>query len=347
MNNHTHRRCCQFVPTAIIEKLPIDESDVELTKFFYEHRQFLLENPDIKYKRATHKEVRNLYDSANQYKFSDTPIATDEQIHSQRPSNYPALQLANRAYDYFHNKFDMESFDNRNTPVDVHINFGQKYNNAFWDGKRMVFGTGDGTYFNTFLVQNVFTHEFTHAITENLCGLKYENQSGALNEHLSDVYAVCLDQQILKQKPSEGTWIIGEGVFNTAKINAKGLRTFKNELAYDDRLIGKDPQPKHMKDFKNLPNTDKGDWGGVHINSGIPNRAFYEFCNLAETELGGDEIINKSYKAPAQIWFATYPRIKPDNQFKEFALDTISVCKRIHPQLENQLKKAWQIVGVL
>ena len=101
-----------------------------------------------------------------------------------------------------------------------------------------------------------------------------------------------------------------------------------------------------MKDFKVLPNTDKGDWGGVHINSGIPNRAFYEFCMLVETELG-DERVNYSWNAPAQIWFATYKRIKPNTQFKEFAQATISVCKRIHPQLAGQIKKAWQIVGVI
>jgi Zn-dependent metalloprotease len=341
---------CKIIPDNILDKLPEqDKEDIDLDIFFREHRQFLLANPELKKPRrkVSHKEIRNLYDSKNQYGYTTTPIATDEQIHSSKESQYPALQLANKTYDFFHNKFDLESFNNENAPIDVHINFGQKYNNAFWDGKRMVFGNGDGTYFNTFLIQNVFTHEFCHAITEYQCGLVYENQPGALNEHLSDVYAVCLDQLILKQKPTAATWLIGEGVFNTTKLpGAKALRSFKNELAYDNPTIGKDPQPKHMKDYKNLPNTDKGDWGGVHINSGILNRAFYEFCILAEKEKG-DERVNYSWNAPAKIWFGTYPRIKPLTQFKEFALDTISVTKRIHPQLETQIKKAWQIVGVL
>lgn len=341
------RHICNYVPNNIIEKLPIDEADIELSKFFHQNRKFLLANPELK-KRGikTHKETRNLFDSKNQYTFTEKPIATDEQIHSSKPSAYPPLQLANKAYDFFHYKFNMESFDNENTPIDVHINFGDKYNNAFWDGKRMVFGNGDGKYFNTFLIQNVFTHEFTHAITEYKCGLKYENQSGALNEHLSDVFAVCVDHINTGQKPSAASWIIGEGVFNTKLLNAKGLRTFKNELAYDDKLIGKDPQPKHMSNYKNLPNTDKGDWGGVHINSGIPNRAFYEFCMLAETEKG-DERVNYSWNAPAQVWFNTYKKINPDTEFQEFAIATVSVCKRIHPQLVDQLKKAWQIVGIL
>ena len=84
----------------------------------------------------------------------------------------------------------------------------------------MVFGTGNGKYFNTFLTQNVFTHQFTHAITEFKCGLKYENQSGALNEHLFDIFAVCGDHIIIGQ-PSEATWLIGETVFNTNLINVK------------------------------------------------------------------------------------------------------------------------------
>lgn len=346
---HILKHICKIIPDDILDKLPEqDKADIDLDIFIRENRQFLLANPELKKPRRkiTHKEIRNLYDSQNQYGYTTTPVATDEQIHSSKESKFPALQLANKTYDFFHNQFKLESFDNDGAPIDVHVNFGQKYNNAFWDGKRMVFGNGDGTYFNTFLTQNVFTHELSHAVTEYQCGLKYENQSGALNEHLSDVFAVCIDQQILKQKSSQASWLIGEGVFNTAKINAKALRTFKNELAYDDKLIGKDQQPKHMSNFKNLPNTSDGDWGGVHINSGIPNRAFYEFCVLAETEIG-DERMNSSWKAPLSVWFSTYPRIKPNTQFKEFALDTISVTKRIHPQLEKQIRKAWNIVGVI
>jgi Zn-dependent metalloprotease len=350
------RKCCKIIPDDILEKIGDKEENKELSKYLKENREFLQDNPKTlttlkkKYFKSTHKEIRRLFDSQNTLKYSTEPIAVDEQIHSSKPSKYPALELANKVYDYFHNKFDLESWDNKNSPIDVHINFGNKYNNAFFDGLRMVFGNGDGTYFNPFLTQNIFTHEITHGITQTMVakgqGLNYENQEGALNEHISDVFAVALDQKILKQKPSVASWLIGEGIFNPAKIKAKGLRTFKNELAYDDKLIGKDPQPKHMKDFKVLPNNEKGDWGGVHTNSGIPNRAFYEFCVLAETEVG-DERINYSWNAPSQIWFKTYNRLEPNTQFIEFAKDTISVAKRIHPQLVEQLKKAWKTVGVL
>jgi Zn-dependent metalloprotease len=353
---------CQIIPNTILKNLKKEgenynnnnnneEQQEDLSNFIRETRAYLLEHPKLKaaiaaktYKKTTHKETRRLFDDANKYKFATAPIATDEQMHSSKPSQHQPLELANIVYDYFHNRFDIESFDNKNSPIDVHVNFGSKYNNAFWDGFRLVFGTGDGTYFNTFLTQNILTHEFVHGITEHQCGLKYENQSGALNEHYSDVFAVCLDQRIKKQKPTEASWVIGEGIF-TSKINAKGIRTFKPELAYDDRLLGKDPQPWHMKNYVNLPNTDDGDYGGVHYNSKICNHAFYLFCLKAEKEVG-DERINYSWRAPAEIWFNTYKRLEPDTEFKQFAYDTISVCKRIHPQLTEVLKQAWREVGL-
>lgn len=354
---------CNFVPSTIIQKLPTaSEADKELDDFFHKIRQYLVTHPkerkqqQKKYqelmavgaakarRKILHLETRRLYDSQNKYVHTDTPIAVEEQIHSAKPSANKAMQFTNIAYDFFHNKCKLESFDNKSTPIDVSINFGNKYNNAFWDGKRLSFGNGDGTYFNSFLLQSVLTHELAHAVTEYQSGLSYEGQAGALNEHLSDVFAVCVDQQQLKQKPTEASWVIGEGLF-TSRIKGKGIRTFKNELAYDDPVIGKDPQPKFMKNYKNLPNDEDHDYGGVHVNSGILNHFFYNFCILAETEVG-DETINHSYKAPMQVIFNTYPRIKPNNTFKEYALDTISVCKRTNPQLLNQIKKAWKIVGL-
>lgn len=356
------KKCCKIIPDDILKKIAEEEGntekteiDKELSTFVREFRHELQDKPTVKKKlvedvkkKVTHKEVRRLFDSKNVYGFSTDPIAVDEQVNSSKPSAYHPLQLANIVYDYFDTRFGLESYDNANAPIDIHINFGNKYNNAFWDGLRMVFGNGDGKYFNSFTTQNIFTHEFTHAITENLCGLKYENQSGALNEHYSDVFAVCVDQKVNgRQKPSAASWIIGEGLFNQAKIKGKGLRSFKNEKAYENTIIGTDPQPKHMKDYQNLPNDEDGDYGGVHINSGIPNRAFYEFCIKAEKEVG-DEPINYSWRAPATIWFETYRRINPDTQFREFAFDTIAVCKKIHPQLVKVLKDAWTAeVGVL
>lgn len=269
---------------------------------------------------------------------------TDQQVHSSAPSTNEILQLSNLAYDFFHNKFDLESFDNKNSPIDIHINYGEKYNNAFYDGIQLVFGNGDGEYFKSFLLQDILTHELTHAVTDHQCGLVYEKQSGALNEHLSDVFAICLNQRLKKEKASTSSWVLGEGIF-TDRINGKGIRTFKNEPAFDDPVLGKDDQPKHMNGYLDLPNTDEGDYGGVHANSGILNHAFHNFCIMTETEVS-DEWTNRSWKAPLEIWFDTYPKIKPISSFRNFAYSTVKVTKDTHPELQTQILKAWESVGI-
>jgi len=348
----THK--CYFVPKQLIEKLPtkkkieeqkgIDDSLRDRRKNFLKHpveRNSILA---VMRKKTTHKEVRRLFDSKNSYNLTDEPIITDTQTHSSAPSANDALQLANLAYDFFHDKFHQESFDGKNSPIDIHINYGKKYNNAFYDGLQLVFGNGDGKYFRTFLTIDILMHELTHAVTDHNCGLVYENQPGALNEHLSDVFAMALKQRRLRERASQASWVVGEGIF-TGSIKGNGIRTFKNEPAFNDPVLGLDDQPKHMDNYMDLPNSDEGDYGGVHINSGIPNRAFYEFCLMAEKEVS-DEWVNRSWKAPLEIWFDTYRRINPNTDFRKFAYATVRATKSLHPQLQTQILKAWESVGI-
>jgi len=334
MNNHY---CCQIVPNYLLKKLG-KKTQVVKSHMFRSKRKFLLNNPEFRLiPKKTHQETRRLFDSQNTESFNTKPIATDKQIHSTEPSKYPALELANKVYDYFHNDFNMESWDNNNSTVDVHIHYGYKYDNAFWDGEKMTFGDGDGEYFKTFLLQNIFTHEYAHAITETNSGLIYENQAGALNESLSDVFAVCLDQKIKNETPDKASWLIGEGIF-TKKVKGKALRTFKDELAYNDPEIGVDEQPKNMRNYQDLPNTEDSDYGGVHVNSGILNHAFYQFCMISNL---------KSFEQPQKIWFQTYKLIKPNTNFNQFAKATLTTTKKVYPNLQTSLKDAWNKVGII
>ncbi|SQI22331.1 Extracellular minor metalloprotease precursor [Salmonella enterica subsp. arizonae] len=135
----------------------------------------------------------------------------------------------------------------------------------------MVFGDGDGEIFNRFTSSiDVVAHELTHGVTETEAGLIYFGQSGALNESLSDVFGSLVKQFHLQQTAGQADWIIGEGLLAKG-INGKGLRSMAAPgTAYDDPLLGKDPQPAHMQNFIKT----REDNGGVHLNSGIPNRAF-------------------------------------------------------------------------
>ncbi|VFS43832.1 zinc metalloprotease [Enterobacter cancerogenus] len=202
----------------------------------------------------------------------------------------------------------------------------------------MVFGDGDGEIFNRFTIAiDVVAHELSHGVTETEAGLIYFEQSGALNESLSDVFGSLVKQYHLKQTADQADWLIGEGLLADG-INGKGLRSMAEPgTAYNDPLLGKDPQPGHMKDFIKT----REDNGGVHLNSGIPNRAFY----LAATALGG-----YAWEKAGYAWYDTVcdRSLTQDADFAAFAQLTIAHGeKRSGSDVGAAIKEAWEQVGVL
>src|SRR5262249_14484518 len=152
------------------------------------------------------------------------------------------------------------------------VHYDQDFDNAFWDGEQMVFGDGDNIIFVGFTKAiDVIGHELTHGVTQFTADLEYKFQSGALNESMSDVFGSLVKQYHNNQDAASADWLIGSGILAPG-INGKALRSMSDPgSAYDDpKLGGKDPQPAHMDDFVKLPQSE--DQGGVHINSGIPNR---------------------------------------------------------------------------
>src|SRR5262249_6826367 len=148
-------------------------------------------------------------------------------------------------------------------------------------------------YFNRFTISvDIMGHELTHGVTAYTAGLIYQGQSGALNESISDVFGSMVKQFALSQTVATADWLIGAGIF-TPKVNGVALRSMKEPgTAYNDPVLGKDPQPADMAHYVNT----SSDNGGVHINSGIPNRAFY----LTAVALGGN-----SWDRAGRIWYAT------------------------------------------
>ncbi len=195
------------------------------------------------------------------------------------------------------------------------VHYQRNYDNAFWNGAQLVFGDGDGRTFDRFTKPvDVLGHELTHAVTEHTAGLVYEGQSGALNESVSDVFASCLKQRLLGQDAVAGDWLIGAGLFLPG-VQARALRDMAHPgTAYDDPVLGKDPQPGHMDDY--VDTTD--DHGGVHLNSGIPNRAF----QLAATAIGGS-----SAEGAGRIWYAALTGgLSSRADFAAFAAATVAAA---------------------
>jgi hypothetical protein len=231
----------------------------------------------------------------------------------------------------FSEVYGRDSYDDAGATVVATVHYQRDYDNAFWNGAQLVFGDGDGETFDRFTKPvDVLGHELTHAVTEHTAGLVYEGQSGALNESVSDAFAACLKQRLLAQDAVAGDWLIGAGLFLPG-VQARALRDMAHPgTAYDDPVLGRDPQPGHMDDY--VDTTD--DHGGVHLNSGIPNRAF----QLAAVAIGGS-----AAEGAGRIWYAALTGGLPSRtDFAGFASATVAAAGAHADQVEE----AWRTVGV-
>jgi hypothetical protein len=236
--------------------------------------------------------------------------------------------------------YGRNSLDGLGMPMLATVHYGRDYANAFWDGTQMVFGDGDGRYFRRFTASlDVIGHELAHGVTELTAGLTYRGQPGALNESVSDVFGALVRQRLLGQRADEADWLIGADLF-TDSVRGVALRSMAAPgTAYDDPVLGRDPQPAHMDDY--VVTTD--DNGGVHINSGIPNRAFH----LAATAVGG-----WAWEMVGRTWYAvlTGPGIRADCDFATFAALTVAAAQAEHgtgSAVARAVESAWERVGVL
>ncbi len=230
----------------------------------------------------------------------------------------------------FREVYGRASYDDHDARVLATVHYERDYDNAFWDGSRLVFGDGDGRIFDRFTKPvDVLAHELTHAVTEHAAGLVYRGQSGALNESVSDVFASCLKQRLLGQDAADGDWLIGAGLF-VAGIHGTALRSMATPgTAYDDPVLGKDPQAGHLDGY--VDTTD--DNGGVHLNSGIPNHAF----QLAAVAIGGS-----AAEGAGRIWYAALALVRPDADFAAFAAATVAAAG----DRAAAVRVAWAEVGV-
>jgi Zn-dependent metalloprotease len=255
---------------------------------------------------------------------------------------YEGLGITARFYKA---AFDRNSLDGKGMALIGSCHFLESdepmgYNNAFWNGKQMVFGDGDGIVFD-YLTDSldVIAHELTHGFVQYSSELRYWTQSGALNESVADVFACMVEQWHTNQTADQADWILGQTLFPVA-YKGIALRSLRSGKAFvDDPVMGTDPQPKHMKDLYTGPK----DSGGVHINSGIPNHAFY----LAATTIGGF-----SWEKVGKVWYKTMVsgRVPNTCDFKTFANITVDIAEKVFPgdgSVKSAIGDAWVHVGVL
>ncbi len=287
---------------------------------------------------ATGTSRREVYDSAT---------STNQRVTLVRPEGSPetkdvevinAYDSAGQVRSYYRQVLNRDSIDNRALDLVLNVHYGVQYNNAFWDGDEMTFGDGDGVIFSGFARSlDVVAHELAHGVTQYAAGLVYQDEAGALNEHFSDVFGTAITQWVSKESPEDADWLIGDEIMGP-DLYGEALRSMRHPgTAYDNPILGKDPQPAHYADRY----TGTGDNGGVHINSGIPNRAFY----LAATELGDTQVA-------ARIWYHALHFLGTESTFVQAAAQVadsarILVKAGVVPKGAAQIVRgSWRAVGV-
>lgn len=284
--------------------------------------------------------MRTIYDCRKQPSRSRAKVARTERSGPSKDATVnQAFDGLGQTRDFYKEIYRRNSIDDRGMRLEGFVHYDEMYNNAFWDGRCMVFGDGDGVLFTDFTKSlDVIGHELAHGVTEFTAGLAYHNESGALNESVSDVFGSLVKQWTLKQSADQADWLIGAEIF-TPKLKADALRSMKAPgTAYDNPEMGKDPQPDHMDRYVKKPDTQRGDWGGVHINSGIPNKAFY----LTAVGIGGN-----AWEAPGHIWYEALLASNANTNFRQFAETTVLKAAQLYSSKEaGAVSQAWARVGL-
>lgn len=234
-----------------------------------------------------------------------------------------------KTYDYYFINHGRNSLDNAGFKLLSYINYGVNYNNAFWDGLRMTYGSGGG---GGFIGLDICGHEVTHGLTENTANLIYSYESGALNESYSDIFGNSIE---FYGKPATATWVLGESI--------GGIRNMANPNAFAD------PDTYLGTNWY----TGTGDNGGVHTNSGVSNYWYYLLVNGGS---GTNDISNSftvssiGWTAASRIAFrALTVYYTPSTNYANARILSIQAAKDLYGNCSNevvQVTNAWYAVGV-
>jgi Zn-dependent metalloprotease len=246
-----------------------------------------------------------------------------------------------QTWNFYNDIFKRNSIDNEGMALVNSIHYGKKYKNAMWNGRQMVYGDGDKIVFDSFTADiDIIAHELAHAVTQYTANFNYENQPGALNESFSDVFGIMVKQYALQQDVDASNWLIGENILIGKEFAIRSL--IAPGTAYVNHPIwGDDPQPATMNKFVKLRNNAKGDWGGVHYNSGIPN---FAFC-MAAKEAGGF-----SWDTVGKVWYAALTEsLKADADFETAKKATILQASKLfgkNSKVHKAVIKGWKAAKV-
>ena len=174
---------------------------------------------------------------------------------------------AEKTYDYWFTVHGRNSYNNAGAAIKSYVHYSNAYDNAYWNGSVMTYGDGSGTYFDILTSIDVAAHEIGHAVCSSTANLAYKNESGAMNEALSDIWGACIEYFAA---PTKQRWLIGEDIERRAGHLA--LRSMSNPKS--------EGQPDtyggiNWTSQTRCRPTSNNDQCGVHNNSGVLNHWFY------------------------------------------------------------------------
>ena len=290
------------------------------------------------------KKDRRVYDARQTDQLPGNLVRSEGQAKIADAAVNEAFDGAGDTYDFYYKIFERNSLDDNGMTLisSVHVaevdDNGQlvAMNNAFWDGEQMAYGDGDGVVFRRFTGSlDVIGHELTHGVESFTSNLEYRAQPGALNEHFADVFGILIRQwKNGETSAKKANWVVGAEVL-VPKNTRRGIRDMENPgtAFVNDPDLGTDPQPATMAKIYTGPR----DRQGVHINSGIPNRAFV----LAAQSIGG-----KAWDVTGRIWYKTMLRLTKTSQFLDCATVSVEVATTEGAAAKNAVKAAWKKVGI-
>ncbi len=284
------------------------------------------------------KPERKVYDAQQRRRLPGTLARAEGDAKSSDADVNRAYDGSGETFKLYLKVYQRHSLDGQGMPLISSVHYSKSYNNAFWDGEQMAYGDGDGTLFRSFTRSlTVIGHELSHGVVQFSGGFVYRDQSGALNESFCDVFGALTLQYKKKQRADEADWLVGEGLFGP-DVQGRALRSLKAPgTAYDDPVLGVDPQPFHMDDYLST----SSDNGGVHINSGIPNHAFY---------LLAQNLCGNAWERAGQIWYDTLQSIdNPHATFADWADRTLEMARERFGAGSTeaiQTRRSWKLVGI-
>jgi bacillolysin len=224
------------------------------------------------------------------------------------------------AYEYFRTKHGRNSIDGSGGTIISIVNVpdenGAALDNAFWNGKAMFYGNGNVGFKPLAGSIDVAGHEMTHGVVQNTANLEYQGESGAINESMADIFGSMMDP---------GDWLIGEDVVKTSMFASGALRSLSDPHNGGSSLNDNGYQPRHM----NERYTGAEDNGGVHINSGIPNFAFFKLAQATTRD-----------KAAQIFYKALDDYLTKSSQFIDLRLAVVKAAGDLYGASSNEVTQA-------